>query len=61
MTIQKKVIISARRGLVEATVCNRNEVVEYLQQHNWHLDRMPSLGSLPTNTASSGSRHSLPT
>lgn len=39
MTIQKKVIISARRGLVEATVCNRNEVVEYLQQHNWHLDR----------------------
>lgn len=35
MTIQKKVIIGARRGLVEATVCNRNEVVEYLQQHNW--------------------------
>lgn len=30
MTIQKKVIISARRGLVEVTVCNRNEVVEYL-------------------------------
>ena len=25
MTIQKKVIISARRGLVEAIVCNRNE------------------------------------
>lgn len=39
MTIQKKVIIGARRGLVEVTVCNRNEVVEYLQQHNWHLDR----------------------
>ncbi|MBF1664469.1 MAG: hypothetical protein HXO64_07955 [Rothia mucilaginosa] len=39
MTIQKKVIISARRGLVEVTVCNRDEVVEYLQQHNWHLDR----------------------
>lgn len=61
MTIQKKVIISARRGLVEVTVCNRNEVVEYLQQHNWHLDRDVFIRSLPTNTASSGSRHSLPT
>ena len=25
MTIQKKVIISARSGLVDATVCNRNK------------------------------------
>lgn len=39
MTIQKKVIIRVRRGLVEATVYNRSEVVECLKQHNWHLNR----------------------
>lgn len=60
MTIQKKVIISARRGLVEVTVCNRNEVVEYSNTTGTSTG-MSSLGSLPTNTASSGSRHSLPT
>lgn len=39
MPTQKKVIIGTRKNLVEATVRNRSEVVEYLQQHNWHLDR----------------------
>lgn len=39
MLTQKKVIIGTRKNLVEATVRNRSEVVEYLQQHNWHLDR----------------------
>lgn len=39
MTFQKAVIIGSRKGLVEATVCNRSEVVKYLQQHDWHLDR----------------------
>lgn len=39
MPTQKKVIIGTRKNLVEATVHNRSEVVEYLQQHNWHLDR----------------------
>lgn len=39
MPIRKKVIIGTRKNLVEATICNRSEVVEYLQQHNWHLDR----------------------
>lgn len=38
MPTQKKVIIGTRKNLVEATVHNRSEVVEYLQQHNWHLD-----------------------
>lgn len=38
MPTQKKVIIGTRKNLVEATVRNRSEVVEYLQQHNWHLD-----------------------
>lgn len=39
MPTQKKVIIGTRKNLVEATVHNRSEVVEYLRQHNWHLDR----------------------
>ena len=39
MTTQKKVIIGTRKNLVEATVHNRGEVVDYLKQHNWHLDR----------------------
>ena len=39
MPTQKKIIIGTRKNLVEATVRNRSEVVEYLQQHNWHLDR----------------------
>ena len=39
MTFQKAVIIGSRKGLVEATVYNRSEVVEHLQQHDWHLDR----------------------
>lgn len=39
MPTQKKVIIGTRKNLVEVTVHNRSEVVEYLQQHNWHLDR----------------------
>ncbi len=38
MTYQKKVIIDTRKNLVEATVYNRSEVVEHLQQHNWHLN-----------------------
>lgn len=38
MPIQKKVIIGAQPNLVEATVYNRSEVVEYLKQHDWHLD-----------------------
>lgn len=39
MPTQKKIIIGTRKNLIEATVHNRSEVVEYLQQHNWHLDR----------------------
>lgn len=39
MPTQKKVIIGTRKNLVEATVHNRGEVVDYLKQHNWHLDR----------------------
>lgn len=39
MPTQKKVIIGTRKNLVEATVHNRSEVVEYLKQHDWHLDR----------------------
>lgn len=39
MPTQKKVIIGTRKTLVEATVHNRGEVVDYLKQHNWHLDR----------------------
>ena len=38
MPTQKKVIIGTRKNLIEATVHNRSEVIEYLQQHNWHLD-----------------------
>lgn len=38
MPTQKKVIIGTRKNLVEATVHNRSEVIEYLQQHNWHLN-----------------------
>lgn len=38
MPTQKKIIIGTRKNLVEATVHNRSEVVEYLQQHNWHLN-----------------------
>ena len=34
MPTQKKVIIGTRKNLVEATVHNRSEVVECLQQHN---------------------------
>lgn len=39
MPAQKKVIIGTRKNLVEATVHNRSEVIGYLRQHNWHLDR----------------------
>ena len=39
MPTQKKVIIGTRKNLVEATVHNRSEVVEYLKQHDWHLNR----------------------
>ena len=39
MPTQKKIIIGTRRNLIEATVHNRSEVVDYLKQHNWHLDR----------------------
>lgn len=39
MTFQKAVIIGSRKGLVEATVYNRSEVVKYLERNNWHLDR----------------------
>ena len=39
MPTQKKIIIGTPGNLVEATVYNRSEVVEYLKQHNWHLDR----------------------
>lgn len=39
MPTQKKIIIGTRKNLIEATVYNRSEVVEYLKQHNWHLDR----------------------
>ena len=39
MPTQKKIIIGTRRDLIEATVHNRSEVVDYLKQHNWHLDR----------------------
>lgn len=38
MPTQKKVIIGTRKNLVEATVHNRSEVVEYLKQRDWHLD-----------------------
>lgn len=38
MPTQKKVIIGAQPNLVEATVYNRSEVVEYLKQRDWHLD-----------------------
>lgn len=39
MTFQKAVIIGSRKGLVEATVYNRSEVVKYLERNNWHLAR----------------------
>lgn len=38
MTTQKKIIIGTQPNLVEATVYNRSEVVEYLKQRDWHLD-----------------------
>lgn len=38
MPTQKKVIIGAQPNLVEATVYNRSEVVEYLKHRDWHLD-----------------------
>lgn len=39
MPTQKKIAISKSITLIEATVRNRSEVVEYLRQRNWHLDR----------------------
>lgn len=39
MTFWKAVIIGCSKGLVEATVYNRSEVVKYLERNNWHLDR----------------------
>lgn len=58
MPTQKKVIIGTRKNLVEATVHNRSEVVEYLQQHNWHLDTETFIGLRQTNTASSANQRS---
>ena len=38
MPTQKKIIIGTRhRSVIEAKVYDRNEVVEYLEQHDWDL------------------------